>query len=142
LFLIYVGDANPSLLETPSKFEESSTSSSLSQSEKLAVILPSAPTYHQASSLLLAIRDTSFPEESVSAEIANSLPEVVKLQLAVAERDAVLQDLARRSIAVLQGWYELVEGYNGCVAEWDGRLKDLETTVCRGEKHERDAEVY
>ena len=92
--------------------------------------------------MLLAIRDTPFPEESVSAEIANSLPEVVKLQLAVAERDEQVENLAKRSLAVLQGWYEIVEGFNGCVAEWDERLRDLETKVRRKEKIVRDADEY
>jgi hypothetical protein len=135
------GDSNPSLLEDSSKQSESAPST-LTQSEKLAIILPSAPLYHQASSLLLAIRDTPFPEESVSAGIANSLPEVVKLQLAVAQRDEHVENLAKRSLAVLQGWYEIVEGFNGCVAEWDERLRDLETKVWRKEKIMRDADEY
>ena len=139
--LLTQGDSNPSLLEDSSKQSESAPST-LTQSEKLAIILPSAPLYHQTSSLLLAIRDTPFPEESVSAGIANSLPEVVKLQLAVAQRDEQVENLAKRSLAVLQGWYEIVEGFNGCVAEWDERLRDLETKVCRKEKIMRDADEY
>jgi len=139
--LTNIGDANPSLLQDVSKAEDSSFSS-LSESEKLAMILPSAPLYHQSSSLLLSICDTPFPEESISAEIANSLPEVVKLQLAVAEREERVQELAKRSMAVLQGWYEMVEGFNGCVAEWDERLRGVETKVCRMEKREREADVY
>lgn len=83
-----------------------------------------------------------FPEESVSAEIANSLPEVVKLQLSLAEKDEEVANLARRSIRVLQEWYELVEGLNGCIAEWDERLRDLETKVCRKEKIARDTNEY
>lgn len=83
-----------------------------------------------------------FPEESVSAEIANSLPEVVKLQLSLAEKDEEVASLARRSIRVLQEWYELVEGLNGCIAEWDERLRDLETKVCRKEKIARDTNEY
>jgi hypothetical protein len=106
------------------------------------MILPSAPLYHQSSSLLLSICDTPFPEESISAEIANSLPEVVKLQLAVAEREERVQELAKRSMTVLQGWYEIVEGFNGCVAEWDERLRGVETKVCRMEKREKEADVY
>jgi hypothetical protein len=98
--------------------------------------------YHQTSSFLIGIRDIQFPEESVSAEIANSLPEVVKLQLALAEKDDEVANLAKRSIKLLQEWYELVEGLNGCIAEWDERLRDLETRVCRKEKIERDADEY
>jgi hypothetical protein len=139
--LLIQGDSNPSLLENPSR-QSNSTPSTLTQSEKLAIILPSAPLYHQTSSLLLAIRDTPFLDESVSAETANSLPEVVKLQLAVAERDEQVENLAKRSLAVLQGWYGIVEGFNGCVAEWDERLKDMETKVCRKEKIVRDADEY
>jgi len=98
--------------------------------------------YHQISSLLLAIRDTPFPEEPVSAEISNALPEVVKLQLAVAERDEQVENLAKKSLTILEGWYEIVEGFNGCVAEWDERLKNLETKVCRKEKIMREADEY
>jgi hypothetical protein len=67
---------------------------------------------------------------------------VVKLQLAVAEREEQVMNLAMRSMVVLQGWYELVEGFNGCVAEWDERLRDLETKVCRKEKIAREANEY
>jgi hypothetical protein len=91
---------------------------------------------------LIGIRDTPFPDESVSAEIANSLPEVVKLQLALAERDELVAKLSRRSITVLQEWYELVEGFNACVAEWDERLRDLETKILRKEKIAREADEY
>jgi len=94
------------------------------------------------SSQLIAIRDTPFPDESVSAEIANSLPDVVKVQLAVAEKDDEVKELARRSLLVLSGWYELVEGFNACVAEWDERLRIVETKVRRKEKIAREADEY
>jgi hypothetical protein len=98
--------------------------------------------YHQTVSSLLAIQDTPFPDETVSAECANHFPEVVKLQMALAERTEQVQELAIRSAAALQEWYELVEGFNSCVVEWDERLREIETIVCRREKIERDAEEY
>ena len=134
----YIGDSQPSLLDST----KSVPTSSPSQVEKLAIVLPSAPLYHQTSSLLLAIRDTPFPPENVSAEIANSLPEVVELQVQVGKRDEEVAELARRSAVVLRGWYELVEGFNGCVAEWDERLREVEASIFRKEKVEREADEY
>ena len=67
---------------------------------------------------------------------------MVKFKLAVAEKDKQVLNLARRSMDVLQGWYELVQGFNGCVAEWDERLRELETKICRKEKIAKDAETY
>jgi hypothetical protein len=78
----------------------------------------------------------------VSAEIANSVPEVVKLQLAVAKRDEEELELARRSAVVLTEWYELVQGFNECVSEWDERLRAMETKIFRKEKIEREADEY
>jgi hypothetical protein len=105
-------------------------------------VLQSAPVYQQTASQLLAIRDTPFPSESVSAEIANSVPEVVKLLFAIAEREGEIAELARRSVRVLEGWYELVEGFNGCVAEWDERLREVERTIVRREKVEGEDDEY
>ena len=135
-----VADSEPAILEDKPKAEESA--SSLSQAEKLAVVLSSAPLYHQTSSQLISIRDLPFPSESVSAEIANSLPEVVKVQLALTERNDEMMELARRSLTALEGWYKLVDGFNRCVAEWDERLREIETKLCRKEKLERDTEEY
>jgi len=133
------GDSEPSLLHPPPPPAESSP---LSEAEKLAIILPSAPSYQQTSSLLLAVRDTPFPEETVSAEIANALPEVVKVQLKVMETEGEMNELVRRSLGVLERWYAVVEGVNACVAEWDDRLRELEIKVSRREKSLRDAETY
>ena len=134
------GDAQPSLLEEPTKAED--TSLSLSQAEKQAIVLQSATLYHETSSMLLGVYDIPFPDENVSAEIANSLPEVVKLQLRVAELDERVTNLAKRSVIALQWWYELVEGFNGCIAEWDERLRQMETVIMRKEKVEREADEY
>ena len=106
------------------------------------MILPSAPEYQQTASFLLAIRDTPFPEENVSAEIANSLPEVVRVQLKVMEKEAEVDELTKRSVAVLEKWYAVVAGFNACVAEWDERLRELEVKISRREKSLRDAETY
>jgi GTP-sensing pleiotropic transcriptional regulator CodY len=133
------GDTDPALLAEPTK---PPPETDLSHPEKLAIVLPSAPTYHQTSSLLLALRDAPFPEESVSAEIANALPQVVELQLQLAEKEERVRALAARSLAVLTGWYGMVEGVNRCVAEWDDRLRDAETVVVRRERAVRDAEEY
>jgi hypothetical protein len=135
-----IGDSQPSLLENLEKQEESP--SSLSQSEKLAIIMPSASGFHHTVSSLLAIQDTPFPDESVSAECANHLPEVAKLQMDLNERSEEVQELAMRSAAVLQSWYELVDGFNSCLAEWDERLREMETIVCRREKIEQEVESY
>jgi len=94
------------------------------------------------SSLLLAVRDTPFPEETVSAEIANALPEVARVQLEVIEKDREVDELVRQSVGVLERWYVVVEGFNACVAEWDGRLREVEIHVSRREKGLRDAETY
>ena len=134
------GDAQPSLLDEPTKSED--TSSSLSQAEKQAIVLQSATLYHETSSMLLGVYDIPFPDENVSADIANSLPEVVKLQLRVAELDDRVTNLAKRSVVALQWWYELVEGFNGCIAEWDERLRQMETVIMRKEKVEREADEY
>jgi len=104
--------------------------------------LPSAPIYHQTSSLLLALRDTPFPEETVSAEIANALPEVVELQLRIAEKEERVRQLVQRSLQVLAAWYGFVEGFNGCVAEWDDVLRETETWIMRREREQREAEEY
>ena len=135
-----LGDSEPSILEDKSK--HGGKTLSLSQPEKQAVVLSSAPLYHQVSSQLLAIRDLPFPSESVSAEIANSLPEVVKVQLALTEKNDEIMELTQRSLSALEGWYQLVEGFNACVAEWDDRLRELEIKLCRREKQERDTEEY
>jgi hypothetical protein len=92
--------------------------------------------------LLLAVRDTPFPEEGVSAEIANALPEVARVQLEVMEREGEVDELVRRSVGVLERWYVVVEGFNACVAEWDERLREVEIHVSRREKSLRDAETY
>jgi len=140
LTILMPGDAQPSLLEEPTKAED--TSLSLSQAEKQAIVLQSATLYHETSSMLLGVYDIPFPDENVSAEIANSLPEVVKLQLRVAELDERVTNLAKRSVIALQWWYELVEGFNGCIAEWDERLRQMETVIMRKEKVEREADEY
>jgi hypothetical protein len=134
-----IGDTDPTLLAEPTK---PPPATDLSHPEKLAIILPSASTYHQTSSLLLALRDTPFPEESVSADIANALPEVVELQLRIAEKEERVRNLAARSLVVLRGWYGIVEGVNQCVSEWDDRLRDAETVVVRRERAVRDAEEF
>jgi hypothetical protein len=140
LTILMPGDAQPSLLDDPTKSED--TSSSLSQAEKQAIVLQSATLYHETSSMLLGVYDIPFPDENVSGEIANSLPEVVKLQLRVAELDERVTNLAKRSVVALQWWYELVEGFNGCIAEWDERLRQMETVIMRKEKVEREADEY
>jgi len=140
LTILMPGDAQPSLLDEPTKPED--TSSSLSQAEKQAIVLQSATLYHETSSMLLGVYDIPFPDENVSAEIANSLPEVVKLQLRFAELDERVTNLAKRSVVALQWWYELVEGFNGCIAEWDERLRQMETVIMRKEKVEREADEY
>jgi hypothetical protein len=135
-----IGDSEPSVLQEKPKKEE--PTSSLSQAEKLAVVLSSAPLYHQILSQLLAVRDLPFPAESLSADIANHLPEIVKLQLALAERNEEMVELVRRSLTALENWYRLVEGFNACVAEWDERLRGIDIMLRRKEKQERDIEEY
>jgi hypothetical protein len=66
----------------------------------------------------------------------------VKLELELAEYDEQVQYLAKRSISILQNWYDIVEGFNECIAEWDDRLRELETRICRREKIEKEADVY
>jgi hypothetical protein len=108
----------------------------------MAIVLPSAPLYHQISSLLVGIKDTPFPEEPISAEIANALPEVAKLQMLMAERNEKVADLSQKSVILLQEWYEIVEGFNACVAEWDDRLTTLERKVRRREKVLKEGTEY
>ena len=78
----------------------------------------------------------------MSAEIANALPEVVELQLRVVEREEGVRQLVQRSLRVLGAWYGFVEGFNGCVAEWDDRLREVETWIIRRERERREAEEY
>ena len=138
--MLTVGDAQPSLLEDTRN--PADHASSLSENEKLAIVLPSAPIYHQTSSLLLGIRDTPFPEETISAEMANHLPEVINLHVQYVEWEKRTTSLASRTAKILQTWYEITEGFNACVAEFDGRLRDLEIRVARRERAIREADVY
>ena len=48
----------------------------------------------------------------------------------------------QRSLQVLGTWYGFVEGFNGCVAEWDDVLRKAETWVMRRERESREAEEY
>jgi len=138
-----VGDAESSLFQpAPTVPPNVDASSTLSQTEKLAIILPSAPAYQQTSALLLAVRDTPFPEETVSAEIANALPAVLREQLRLIEKAGEVDGLMKRSVGLLERWYGVVEGLNACIAEWDERLRELEIKVSRKEKSLRDAETY
>lgn len=138
--ILTIGDAQPSLLEdTRNPVDHTST---LSEKEKLAIILPSAPIYHQTSSLLVGIRDTPFPEETTSAEMANYLPEIIKLHVQYVEWEKRTASLASRTAKVLQMWYEITEGFNACVAEFDERLRDLEIRIARKERTIREADVY
>jgi hypothetical protein len=117
-------------------------SNSLSETEKLAIVLPAAPLYHQISSSLIAIRDTPFPSEKVSAEIANSLPEVTEKQLEMMQLEEQVRELRLRSVKVLEEWFGIVEGWNGCVEEWDRRLRAVEIKLRRREKMREEEETY
>ena len=106
------------------------------------MVVSAAPSFQYTSSSLLAIKDLPFPPESVSTQIANSLPDVATVQVDLAEREDEIMVLAKRSLTALEAWYQLVEGFNGCIAEWDERLRDMETKLLRKERSERDAEEY
>lgn len=53
-----------------------------------------------------------------------------------------MKELVGRSLQLLQGWYGVVEGFNGCVAEWDNRLREAETGILRRERAMRETEEY
>ena len=78
----------------------------------------------------------------MSAEIANALPDVARVQMQVMGREREVDALVGRSVGVLAKWYAVVEGFNACVAEWDDRLREMEIKVSRREKALRDAETY
>ena len=78
----------------------------------------------------------------MSAEIANALPEVTKLQLEMMKYEEQVKALRERSLNVLEEWYGLVEGVNACVEEWDQRLRGCETAVRRREKALEEEESY
>jgi len=138
---LQVGDAQPSLLE-PSTPPAAPTTQTLSVPEKLSIILPAAPLYHQVSSGLSSLRDTPFPSESLSAEIAVKVPDVTAAQLRLLGLEEQVRELRMRSVWLLEQWFDVVEGLNGCVGEWDSRLRGVERDVRRREHVREDEETY
>lgn len=53
-----------------------------------------------------------------------------------------VKELRGRGLKVLEAWYGLVEGVNGCIEEWDQRLRGVETQIRRREKVLEDEESY
>ena len=63
-------------------------------------------------------------------------------QLRLLGLEEQVRELRMRSVWLLEQWFDVVEGLNGCVGEWDSRLRGVERGVRRREHVREDEETY
>ncbi|EPS39700.1 hypothetical protein H072_6504 [Dactylellina haptotyla CBS 200.50] len=107
-------------------------SGGLSIEEKAAVVLSSAPGVQSVTSQLVSLRDLPVPDVDTSVKLVGLQPRLDKLVVMQEMQAREMADLRRRSLKVLERWYEVgVEGVNECFAEWDERVAKCERVVRR-----------
>lgn len=74
-------------------------------SMKIPVILAAATSYPQTASSLTSVIDMPVPSTALSSRIISAQPELTKLEVVQDLQMKQVNDLKRRSVAVLQRWY-------------------------------------
>ena len=116
---------------------------SLSNTELLAIINSCARDYYTAASHLTSINDIPIPSMDTSTALISLHPRLARAELVQESQIKEVENLRMRTALALQRWYEHeVLGGGECWAEWELRILTVEKDVRRNEAlQERDAKA-
>ena len=113
--------------------------SSLTHTEKLAIVTASAPSFSETSSRLSTLKDLPVPPASPFAQLVALKPRLERAEMLQEKQRQEMRELRARSAKVLERWYESgVLGMGECWAEWEGRVGFCEREVRRKERSRRE----
>jgi hypothetical protein len=107
----------------------------LDPSVLISIVLAHSSAYPETASRLSSLKDLPIPPAASSAQLADLQPriDVVMKQQEQLERE--LEELRRRSAAVVERWVRVgVVGLGEVWAEWEERIKRVERDVARAER--------
>jgi len=122
----------PEIFKNAQTHHATSSSSTLTPSERLSTVLTAASSIHATSSQLTSIRDTPIPDPNVSTDLIALFPRINRAEVVQQTQAREIAELRRRSAALLERWYLLgIEGVNECFAEWDERTLEVDKLLSR-----------
>lgn len=125
---------HPDLFQPPT-----TTSTTLSPAEQLAMVNASALSFSETSSRLSMLKDTPIPPTSASMQLIALRPRILKAKRIQREQSEEIKELRARSAILIEKWYELnVLGMGECWADWESRLEEAEKRVRRKERAKRE----
>jgi hypothetical protein len=101
----------------------------------ISIVLAHSSAYPETASRLSSLKDLPIPPAASSAQLADLQPRIDVVMKQQEQLEKELEELRRRSAAVVERWVRVgVVGLGEVWAEWEERIKRVERDVTRAER--------